>query len=394
MTDPRPARLDNQLSALELATGFVRGLDPSADALPEVVPGSSARDALEEAVRRALLRPPCVVSFSGGRDSSAVLALASHVARQEGLPLPIPVSLRVPSYADANEDFWQELVVRHLEIPDWERVDIEDQLDNVGPYARTVLHRFGVLWPFNAHFHLPVAERAAGGTVLTGFGGDELLSPSSLWHRTNRLLVGDLSWRPRDALLLVAAYGPRALRRVRVRRRVAADPNRPWLRPEAERADREAEIRGGTTAPVRWDDFVRDSWWPSRYRRIAESSVALVVGIHDAVACSPLTDPAVLASIALEGGRAGFRSRTVAMEHLVGDLLPAELLTRRTKAKFNGAFWNRHSREFVARWDGTGVDENVVDGDVLRGMWTGQDGQPDGRTFLLLQSVWAGAASP
>src|SRR5215212_1324990 len=52
-------------------------------------------EALEEAVLPALTQPPCLVSFSGGRDSSSVLAAATRAARREGLPAPVPVTLRI-----------------------------------------------------------------------------------------------------------------------------------------------------------------------------------------------------------------------------------------------------------------------------------------------------------
>ena len=38
-----------------------------------------------------------------------------------------------------------------------------DELDSVGPVAQAVLRRHGPLWPFNAHFHMPLLERASGG---------------------------------------------------------------------------------------------------------------------------------------------------------------------------------------------------------------------------------------
>ena len=126
----------SDIAPLELASGMVRGTDPDVGPLPTVDPGLTARAAFQDVMRRALSRPPCVVSFSGGRDSSAVLALAAHVARQDGLPLPIPVSQRFPESADPNEDEWQELVVRHLGLPDWVRSSFTDELDSIGPYAR------------------------------------------------------------------------------------------------------------------------------------------------------------------------------------------------------------------------------------------------------------------
>jgi hypothetical protein len=84
------------LSPLEVASGLV--LDPrrSRARLPSVRQGTTPRAALEAAVLPALRRSPCLVSFSGGRDSSAVLAVAASVARREGLPLPIPATNRFP----------------------------------------------------------------------------------------------------------------------------------------------------------------------------------------------------------------------------------------------------------------------------------------------------------
>ncbi|MGH3092626.1 MAG: hypothetical protein ACRDOG_09935, partial [Gaiellaceae bacterium] len=71
------------LSPLEIAAGVVFGSERRRS-LPRT--RRSPRHSLEDAVRPALLRPPCAVSFSGGRDSSLVLAVAAHVARSDGLP--------------------------------------------------------------------------------------------------------------------------------------------------------------------------------------------------------------------------------------------------------------------------------------------------------------------
>ena len=60
------------------------------------------RRALEHVVREALLRPPCGVAFSGGRDSSAVLAVAAHVARRDGLPAADPDHEGLPRRADGR----------------------------------------------------------------------------------------------------------------------------------------------------------------------------------------------------------------------------------------------------------------------------------------------------
>ncbi|MDQ3936605.1 MAG: asparagine synthase-related protein, partial [Actinomycetota bacterium] len=161
---------------LEVASMMVFGLDPETPPLPGSAPGVSPRQALEAALLPALARPPCVVAFSGGRDSSLLLAIAAHVARREGLPPPLPLTLRFPQSPTAEESGWQELVIRHLGIDDWVRREIHDELDFVGPVAQRVMLRHGLLWPANLHFVAPPAAQAAGGSLVTGVGGDRVLS--------------------------------------------------------------------------------------------------------------------------------------------------------------------------------------------------------------------------
>lgn len=74
---------------------------------------------MEHAVLPAVSRPPCVVTFSGGRDSSLVLAVAANVARREGLPQPVPATINFKGIKTAEESSWQELVIRHLGLDEW-----------------------------------------------------------------------------------------------------------------------------------------------------------------------------------------------------------------------------------------------------------------------------------
>src|SRR3954451_5362253 len=184
---PRAGRLMRSLTALEISSGLVLPPARRAPALPRLEPGTTPRMAFEAAVRPLLDRSPCLVSFSGGRDSSAVLAAATAIARREGLRLPVPVTHRFPSAALTQETEWQEQVIGHLGLSDWVRIDAADDLDCVGPVATEVLRRHGLLWPCNAYFHAPIFEAAAGGAVLTGVGGDEAFSPSSWTHAFNVL---------------------------------------------------------------------------------------------------------------------------------------------------------------------------------------------------------------
>ena len=133
-------------------------------------------------------KPPCVIAFSGGRDSSALLAVAVDLARREQWPLPIPVTLRFSSAA-TEETAWQEVVLRHLGLDDWIRLQIGEELDLLGPLATRGLRRHGLLYPANAHVVVPMAEHAVGGHLLTGVGGDDVFG-NWPWHDLASVIAG------------------------------------------------------------------------------------------------------------------------------------------------------------------------------------------------------------
>jgi asparagine synthase (glutamine-hydrolysing) len=378
--------LASALTPLEVACGLV--LDPAHRALrlPPSPPGATPRSALERAILPALERAPCIVSFSGGRDSAAVLAVATHVARRESLPLPVPVTNRFPAAAQADEA-WQEAIVAHLRLPEWVRLDHTDELDCVGPVAARVLRRHGLLWPFNAHFHVPILEQARGGSLLTGIGGDEALSPSPR-ARPWELATGRVRPEPRDALRIGYALAPRALRRRLLARRV--DPLCPWLRPAAQHALTRAIAAEMACEPARWR--ARFAWLAgSRALAVGTAALAALAADASAAIAHPLHDPGVLAALAALPVACRYGDRTAATAMLAGDLLPGTVLARADKAGFDPAFWARHSRAFAARWDGSGIDEELVDRDRLRAEWAGAE--PDARSFLLLQALWLAGES-
>lgn len=371
------------ISRLELAVGLVTGLQPGTPRLPAAVPGLSPRGALEKVVLDALRHPPCLVTFSGGRDSSAMLAVATSVARREGLALPVPVTLRFPAVVTSHEDDWQADVIRHLDLADWVRLDLNDEIDCVGPIAQEVLARHGLVWPFNAHFFLLPLREAAGGTLVTGTGGDEVLVPSDHLEAT-LALTRRRPLQRRDVRRLAGAVAPAVARRAALRRRLPIQF--PWLRPAAERAFIDKLVDSDATTPLRWDRQVRRHLWPSRHIQVGNSTLAAIAASEGVRIAHPLTDPTVLAALARDGGMVGFVNRTEAMRALFGDLLPETLLSRRSKASFDGAFWNRYSRELAAAWDGSGVDLDIVDPEALARTWAADP--PDAHSYLLLQSVW------
>jgi asparagine synthase (glutamine-hydrolysing) len=374
-----------RMNALELASGLLFGNDPAIPALPEPS-HQTARVVLEALVLGALRRPP---SFSGGRDSSAILAVATQVARSHGLPLPVPVTLRFPGMSDTDESVWQESVVRYLGLTDWVRLEFADDLDLVGPVAQGVLRRHGLVWPFNAHFHVPALEYARAGALLTGVGGDEIFLPGR-WLRAMLLLR--LRTRPRqsDLPVLAAALMPRRLRAAWLLRREGVQGHWEWLRPAAARRVEIAWATNSAGDPLRWDRWIHDRWWPGRRRSLGSWILSRLAADVDAVAVNPFEDPLFLSTLAREFGSIGFRSRTEAMRALFDTTVPDQLLSRSTKASFDPALWNRHARAFAESWHGTGLDSDLVDLEALRSTW--RSDPPPALTFSLLQAAWMHSA--
>jgi asparagine synthetase B (glutamine-hydrolysing) len=378
LTAPEPYRL----SPLEVSCGLVFGVDRAKPPVPHLPRGMTPVQALEEAIRPALERAPCLVSFSGGRDSSAVLAVAAGLARREGLELPIPATNRFHGSTDADERDWQEQVVAHLGLRDWVALEFTDELDCVGPVATKVLRRHGLLWPFNAYFHQPLLAAARGGSLLTGAGGDEVLSPSS-WTRAQAVLTGRALPEPRDLLRVGFALSPKPVRRRVIARRMPMDVLQ-WLHEPVQRnviSLWAAELSG---EPVRWP--ARFRWWRRlRYVRVSLESLALLAADEDVQVVHPLADARFSTALGRLPRADRFSDRTDGMRLLFSGVLPEALLARRTKASFDQPFWSTHSRELVGRWNGEAVEASLVDLDALRDMW--HSDSPDGRSFQLLQAV-------
>lgn len=386
LTAGMPERL--RPTALETLWGIPVGLDPETPALAPADTRATPRAALEQAVLPALRRSPCLVSFSGGVDSSVVLALAAHVARREGLPPPIPATHRFPRVPEADESSWQEQVVAHLGLDEWVRLEWSDELDVVGPVAQRLLRRHGLLVPFNGHFHLPFVEQAAGGAVLTGVGGDELFAPLRRATAAD-LLRGRRPPRLRDVPALVFGLAPRRLRAHVVARRRGFSGYR-WIRPAARRRLAQAYASWETAEPLRSDRALTAWWWRSRMLQANLAGKRALGADVDVLVSSPFAAPEVLAACAAAGGAIGLGSRARALAGIAGDLLPPALLARRSKASFDGAFWTAQARAFAAAWDGHGVDPALVDVAGLRAEWARE--RPDPHTFALLQQAWLAVA--
>ena len=339
--------------------------------------------ALERCLLPALMRPPCVVAFSGGRDSSGVLAAAVHLARREGLPPPIALTRRWPRHPGTDESYWQELVISALGVADWERVDYEET-DVIGPSSRASLARRGLLWPPLVHSWPALFARARGGSFVNGEGGDEVFGP----RRCTPVLYALAHWRHLRlpaASAAAMALAPRPLRRQGAFR--SFKDAAPWLRAEA-RAEYQrqlAEEKAGE--PLHW---ARSLWWHLGWRslQLGSTNLALIATEEGARLFQPLLDPVFVAALGRSAGPLGHRGRTNAMRTVFHGLLPDELLARTTKPDFTSAIFGTWTRDFVHDWDGSGVETSLVDLEALRKAW--QKPSPPAGTSLLIQQAWLG----
>jgi hypothetical protein len=371
-----------ELSPLELASGLVFGTAPR----PAPTPAPVTEDpltALEQALVPVLERGPCFVSFSGGRDSSAVLAAATAAARSEGLPPPVPVTNVFPNAPHSSEADWQELVVSHLGLGEWVRLELRDELDCVGPLAKGILERHGLLWPFNAHFHAPILQVARGGTLLTGVGGDELLGTSQ-WARAAAVLSGATRPRFRDVPRTLVAVAPHTVRRRALRRRYPADTRLPWLTEDANRELHDRSADDLAREPLRWSRRWR-SWNDRRETQVGLRSLELVAEDLGARIEHPLTEHAFVSSVARLAAGRRLHDRTAVLRTVFSPVLPVALLERASKAAFGSVFFGPASRALAEiapeELDGLGI----VELPALREEWSAAS--PDAHSFLLLQAA-------
>jgi asparagine synthetase B (glutamine-hydrolysing) len=379
--DPHPLRP----TALEIASGRMYGEHRDAAELP-ADSGDRARSpltVLEDVLLPALRRPPCLVSFSGGRDSSAVLAAATRAARREALPPPVPVTLRVRNAPMAEESEWQERVVRHLGLREWEVREVGEELDRLGPLSVAVIRRHGVLYPPNTFLQVPLLEAARGGTLLNGFGGDELFTWWR-WRYHADLFARRRRPRPRDALALALATTPAGVRSWWERRRSSWEAL-PWLRPNAASMASRLYAAERAGQPRYWSRWVG---WFMRRRMLAAArwSLSLLASDVGTLLLHPLLDHAFVEAVAKAGRRLGFGDRTAAMRAIFADALPDALLSRRTKARYSEALWGRRAREFAEGWGGGGIDYELVNPELLRNEWLKP--LPHDDSAMLMHAAW------
>lgn len=373
-----------RLTPLEVALSAPVGTVADASRPRAVEP---ARAALERSVLPALRSGRCHVLFSGGRDSSLVLAVAAAVARRESLPLPVPVTAVYPGLPESDESDWQERVLTHLGLDRGVVVEIHDERRFLGDVSLASLARRGLVWPAAVQSQpVLLAGLPDGAHVLTGEGGDGVVAPV---RGTPVHLLASSRRRPSHALVhaVLGALEPSVLALRRLRRGGELRDAAPWLTARA--LDVLARETVAARGPLRWD---------AAKRALLERR-STVLALHNTVAGAaelgvtlghPLADPAFVAALATDGGARGYRGRTDTFRRLASDLLPDEVLARTSKARFNTSRWGDRERDFALSWDGSGVDPDLVDTDLLRREWLGT---PLPAARFLVHVAWL-ASSP
>jgi asparagine synthase (glutamine-hydrolysing) len=366
------------MDPLEIAGGWVGGYDPVP--FPDG-PHESPRTVLDRMLLAHLRQSPCLVAFSGGRDSSVLLAAAVAVARREGLELPLPITLSYPDAADSDEARWQRAVLDHLDVAERIVLTVHGEHDPLGPVATPVLRRHGLVWPPNFAPTVRMMGMAKGGVLLTGEGGDEAFGLKRVTPLTKVLKS-----RGRAAPGVYADV-PSALAPAAFRRRAAFRNRyrRPWLRPDVEEALSHHDARDVAAFALHAG---RNTWQfaTRRSARLGYETVRVLGADMDVTYVQAFAEPALVASVASGSGFLGWSGRTATMRDLFGDLLPREILERRTKARFAKAVFTHHTHDFARTWNGSGVDTDLVDPEALRDTWLSPD--PHAPSMPLLQQAW------
>lgn len=375
------------LEPLEVHSGMIFGRRRTPTPPTEVSPDASGvREVLEKLLIPALSRTPCLVAFSGGRDSSAILAMATLVARRHGLEDPVPITFRYAQHPRTWEREWQEQMVRHLGLGEWEVISVRSEFDALGPLACEALRRHGLYWPANAHSMVPLLQAAADGALVTGNGGDEAFA-SLVQVREMSVSQTFRALPLRRALVAVpVSYLPAP---VRIRLQFHGGLRLRWLRAAARREVMRRFI-ANSIQRNRDQRHYLERLNDSRYLELSRGILTALARDAGVRLCQPFLDLRFFKAVLAVVPRDGFPSRSAGLEAFFGDLLPRGVAQRTTKARFTEVFWGRDGQDFAKRWDGTGLDHSLIDPDKLRREWSKP--RPDARSKTPLQAAWLASA--
>ena len=382
-----PARIEignpSGLTPLDIAFGAMLGYAPC-EPLPRRRSAVSLDDVLFDLLEPALASGRCLVSFSGGRESAFLLAAATAAARTRGHPDPIPATLRYPESLAPRVAPHQERIVSHLRLQEWERVEISDELELLGPLAQRALLEAGLLFPVTSYILLPLFDAARGGWLLIGGGWTDFFA-FWRWARVADVLAGrrrpSRQFARQCSLLLL----PPPLRRAALRSR-GPRPGLPWLREPIARAaeglvrEREADV------PFRFDRTLDRQRRHRCYRGINASFEALAA-VASARVLLPFRTDEYMSALAAAGGGLGLGNRSQTVSAVAGHWLPLELLQRSDRTAAQTIVFGEATHRFLQEWSGDGLDAEVVDVEALAEIWG--RGEIPWSTTTLLQLAFA-----
>ncbi|MCA1841452.1 MAG: hypothetical protein LC723_14205, partial [Actinobacteria bacterium] len=368
------------LTAVEVASHMVLGGSLIANSI-----NTDAEDpvkSLEAEILIKLQSGDCYVSFSGGRDSSTILATGARVAKAHRLRPPVPVTLRFASDPASHESEWQDGLVNSLGLDDWKVIDMEHDLELLGPWAERSIREFGLTFPSNAYLHMPMFEFARGATLMTGLDGDGLFG-SWRWRSHSAIRNRQRKPRPREIPGMVHAMMPAGMRAAIGHVNGKMDIH--WLKEPFRSRLRKQWVDEVSREPSHWARWVE--WFAGRrYLTLATSSLQRLASLSDTRVVHPFLSQRFLSSIAAKAAPGGFGNRTEAMKMLFGGVVPDEILERSSKARFVSSLWGPKTRQFIQDWDGSGIDVAVIDEQALREEWANTE--PNFATSLLVQQAW------
>lgn len=324
--------------------------------------------------------PRTFVEFSGGVDSSLVLAAACEAARRSGRQPPQPITLRYAA-ASTDEREYQERVIDWLQLSDWTILSVDDELDLIGPASRHDLQTLGLCHaprvPGRSWWLEPLAKTSApGATVLNGEGGDEVLggSPRAALHAVTRAVRTGRHRRQAAAIIRHKA--------TRSRRSNTVHP--PWLNARGRAAHTRA-LRAGAGRSASMSNFLL-SYRSANSLVATQHRMAEQARRYGFATRSPLLDHRFLAALHAHVPERDRINRSLLVREHFGGLLPPAVEQRTSKVYFGSAVFNAATRDFAQRWDGrTGVPIDLVDPEVVRTAWMSGN---DARSALMLQSAW------
>jgi asparagine synthase (glutamine-hydrolysing) len=338
-------------------------------------------EVLFDLMEPALASGRCLVSFSGGRESAFVLAAATAAARTRGYGDPIPATLRYPLAATSKEVEHQEQIVRCLGLDDWQRIEILDEFELIGPLAQRALREAGVLFPVTSYMLLPLLDLARDGWLLAGGGWTDFFA-FWRWTRLGDAFAGRRPVGRRElrqlSLALLPPPGRRAVLRSQNHPRLP-----PWLREEASRAAEQVVRARAADVPVHFARALERQRAHRCYAGVRASLDALAASAG-ARALMPFRTDAYIGALAARGGRWGLGDRTETFRRLAGHLLREDLLRRPDGVNEQHVVFGEQASSFVERWSGHGVDPDVVDPDALRASWSRENFAWSSSTLLQL----------